>query len=74
MQELAAAAKPNHPLRVLRQQMGLLQATLARKSGVSLRTISYIEAGAAPRMQTRRKLLKALGIPLERHFDIFGGW
>lgn len=62
-----------HLLRRARRSIGWSQVYLARRSGVSEKTISNIEQGRyQSRMPTRRKLLWALRIPLEKHHDIFG--
>jgi predicted transcriptional regulator len=42
-------------------------AELARRAGISTLTITRIEKGAACRLETKRKILGALGLkPLER--------
>jgi DNA-binding XRE family transcriptional regulator len=62
-----------HPLRVLRESRCLTQRELAATSGVSPRTIVSIETGFySPRMQTRRRLLLALGIDFGEHREVFG--
>ena len=50
----------------LRKQRGLSQRQLARRSGVSERTIWAIEQGSPSRQPTKRKLAKALGVDLSR--------
>lgn len=59
------------PLRDLRQDQLLTQAQLAQKAKLSLRTIYSIEKGMPCRMDTKRKLLKALGVPFERNREVF---
>ena len=60
-------------LRAQREILGIDRMTLACKSGVGLRTIVAIEIGeSSPRLDTRRKLLQALRIPLREHIRIFG--
>lgn len=51
----------------------LTQRQLANTSGVGLRTIVNIEnRHSQPRMEIRKQLLEALGIPMDRHREIFG--
>ena len=60
-------------LRELRLARGWYQCQLARKSGVSRRTIWGIEAGRVKaRAPTRKKLLAALGFEWARQADVFG--
>jgi transcriptional regulator with XRE-family HTH domain len=51
-------------LRELRELEGWTQKDLARKSGVSARSIYGYEAGAGVRPNTARKLAAALGVPV----------
>jgi transcriptional regulator with XRE-family HTH domain len=61
------------PLRILREQRLMRQTDLSKSSGVSLRTLVAIERShCPPRMDTRRKILLALDIPLEQHTELFG--
>lgn len=54
-----------HNLRAARQQEGLSQSALARKAGVTEKTVLRIEAGTSlPRMQTAYLLAQAVGISL----------
>lgn len=60
-------------LRDLRGAQLLTQTQLARRAGVSLRTIVNIERKHhQPRMRTRRNLLRALGVSFELHTKVFG--
>lgn len=58
-------------LKALRMKMLVSKAELARKAGVSSLTIDRIEAGGGSRMDTRRKILAALGVPVERAQEVF---
>lgn len=49
----------------------MAKAELARKAGVSESTIDRIEAGQDCRMETKRKILFALGMPLEQSQKLF---
>jgi transcriptional regulator with XRE-family HTH domain len=53
-------------LRQLREQKGLSQAALAKRSGVAQGYISQMEAGEKknPGIETLRKIAKALGVPV----------
>lgn len=49
-------------LQALREQVHLTQEELATASGISVRTIQRIEAGAAPKGHTLKSLAAALGV------------
>ncbi len=53
---------PNN-VRRLRQSAMMSKAELARRAGVSPLTIDRVEAGCPCRMDTKRKILEALGLP-----------
>lgn len=59
-------------LRDERQRRRLTQADLAQRSGMSLRTVQAIEAGAHAPHPTRRRLLAALGLCFSEHKKVFG--
>lgn len=42
----------------------MTQQKLAERTGLSMRTISYVEAGRDVKMSTLVKLAKALGVPI----------
>lgn len=57
----------------LREDRLITQRALAKKAKVALRTIVNIETGGmSPRVETRRRLLRALGLPFKGHRTIFG--
>jgi DNA-binding XRE family transcriptional regulator len=58
-------------LKQLREQLLLSKAELARKAGVSPMTIDRIENGEKCRMETKRKIILALGYSLEDKDKIF---
>ena len=69
-----ASEKPgNHPNRVreLRENRLMTQAQLARKAKVALRTIHSVEKGMNCRMDTKRKILLALGMRFEDKDHVF---
>lgn len=59
-------------LKKIREQRLLSKAELARKAGVSPLTIDRIEKGKDCRMETKRKILLALGYSIENKGQIFG--
>lgn len=60
-------------LREYRKAAGMTQGELALRSGISLRTILYIEHGEVrANPSTRRLLCSALDLPYEKHLEIFG--
>ncbi len=58
-------------VRELREDKLMTQAQLAKKAKVALRTIHSVEKGMNCRMDTKRKILLALGIPFERKGQVF---
>jgi DNA-binding XRE family transcriptional regulator len=64
----------NHPsnrVRELRENRLMTQAQLARKAKVALRTIHSVEKGMNCRMDTKRKILLALGMRFEDKDYVF---
>lgn len=63
-----------HELKRMRQLDGMSQERLARKARVAVSTITKIERdGHRPRLDTRRRLLRALDCPFDLHLLVFGG-
>jgi predicted transcriptional regulator len=58
-------------LRKIREKLLMSKAELARKAGVSPLTIDRVEQGKNCRMETKRKLLLALGYSLSEKGKIF---
>ena len=58
-------------LKKIREQLLMSKAELARKAGVSPLTIDRIESGKNCRMETKRKIILALGYSLEEKDKIF---
>ena len=58
-------------LRQLRKLAGLTQEKLARRAGLVPTYVARIEAGTvkSPRIETRRKLAKALGVSITELLD-----
>ena len=61
---------PNR-VRELRENRLMTQAQLARKAKVALRTIHSVEKGMNCRMDTKRKILLALGLRFEDKDQVF---
>jgi predicted transcriptional regulator len=55
----------------IRQSLLLSRSELARKADVSPITIARIEEGKACRMETQRKILRALGFDLSDKHKVF---
>jgi len=58
-------------VRELRENRLMTQAQLARKAKVALRTIHSVEKGMNCRMDTKRKILLALGLRFEDKDQVF---
>lgn len=58
-------------VRELRENRLMTQAQLARKAKVALRTIHSVEKGMNCRMDTKRKILLALGMRFEDKDQVF---
>lgn len=74
---LRAAAKnsrraPNNVQR-LREELLLTKAELARKAGISPLTVARVESGLHCRMDTKRKIILALGLQPADRAKVFGG-
>jgi len=58
-------------IRAARQALGWTQNELARKAGISARTIHAIEKGRPCRQATKRRILNALGVAWELRDEYF---
>ena len=58
-------------VRELREDRLMTQAQLARKARVAPRTIHSVEKGMNCRMDTKRKILLALGFPFDQKDKVF---
>ena len=63
----------NNLVKEIREDLLMSKAELARKAGVSPLTIDRIEKGKNCRMETRRKIILALGYKLTDKEKIFPG-
>ncbi len=59
-------------LKKIRESMLLSKSELARKAGVSPLTIDRIEKGYPCRMDTKRKIIEALGFRISDKDKVFG--
>jgi predicted transcriptional regulator len=62
----------NNSLHKIRESLLMSKSELARKANVSPLTIARIEDGQPCRMETKRKILLALGFKLSDKNKIFG--
>ena len=62
---------PSNRVREIREDRLMTQAQLARKAKVALRTIHSVEKGMNCRMDTKRKILLALGLRFEDRKMVF---
>ena len=58
-------------VREIREELLMSKAELARKAGVSSLTIDRIEKGKSCRMETKRKIILALGFDLSDKNKVF---
>jgi len=63
--------KHNNNVKIIREKRLMSKAELARLAGVSPVTIDRIEHGADCRMETKRKILIALGFDLSERDKVF---
>jgi DNA-binding XRE family transcriptional regulator len=65
MQEMSGLSTVGNRVREMRENKLMTQSQLARKARVALRTIHSVEKGMNCRMDTKRKILLALGLRFE---------
>jgi DNA-binding XRE family transcriptional regulator len=66
------ASKKTNPVREARIEQMMSKAELARRAGLSVLTIDRVEKGLGCRMDTKRKILEALGRSLADRVRVFG--
>ena len=64
--------KKENSLKIYREQQFISKAELARKAGISAATIDRIEKGQGCHLETKRKIILALGLELSDAGKIFG--
>ena len=67
-----AAARQKNNVRKVRIERMMSKAELARRANLSVLTIDRIEKGFGCRMDTKRKILEALGLTLADRIRVFG--
>jgi DNA-binding XRE family transcriptional regulator len=68
----SALQRATNNVRVLREQQLLTKAELARKAGISALTLARIEGGSDCRVDTKRKIIFALGLAPTDKDKVFG--
>jgi DNA-binding XRE family transcriptional regulator len=63
---------PNNSVQQYRESLMMSKAELARKAGLSTLTIDRVEAGRPCRLDTKRKILLALGFGVSDKDRVFG--
>ena len=63
---------PSSAVREARIERMMSKAELARRAGLSVLTIDRVEKGLGCRMDTKRKILEALGLSLVDRVRVFG--
>jgi DNA-binding XRE family transcriptional regulator len=71
MQEMSGLSTVGNRVREMRENKLMTQSQLARKARVALRTIHSVEKGMNCRMDTKRKILLALGLRFEDKDMVF---
>ena len=66
-----AKSKLRNNVRALRVELLISKAELARRAGISPLTIDRIESGENSRMDTKRKIILALGKQVSEKNDVF---
>ena len=59
-------------LKKYRERLLMSKAELARKAGISTLTIDRVEKGKSCRLETKRKIILALGLEISDRGKIFG--
>jgi DNA-binding XRE family transcriptional regulator len=63
--------KASNNVQLLREDRLLSKAELARRAGVSVLTIDRVEKGAPCRLDTKRKIILALGLKVTDRGQVF---
>lgn len=70
--QISTLKKEMNSLKKYRERLLLSKAELARKAGISTLTIDRVEKGKSCRLETKRKIILALGLKLSERGKIFG--
>lgn len=65
------SAKIKNNVRLIREELLVSKAELGRKAGLSALTIDRVESGMNCRMDTKRKIILALGLQLSDKNKVF---
>jgi DNA-binding XRE family transcriptional regulator len=65
-------ARQQNNVRKIRLERMMSKAELARRANLSVLTVDRIEKGFGCRMDTKRKILEALGLSLDDRVRVFG--
>ncbi len=65
--------KQSNRVQALREDRLMSKAELARRAGVSVLTIDRVEKGAPCRLDTKRKIILALGLKVQDKDQVFSG-
>jgi DNA-binding Xre family transcriptional regulator len=68
----AQPAKGKNNVRKMRMERMISKAELARRAGLSTLTVDRVERGMSCRMDTKRKILEALGLQPSDRLMVFG--
>lgn len=68
---MAESNKFSNNVKKIRESKMMSKAELARKTGLSVQTIDRIEKGHFCRLDTKRKILVALGLKLDDRKKVF---
>lgn len=68
---MANERKAVNRVQTLREERLLSKAELARRAGVSVLTIDRVEKGSTCRLDTKRKIILALGMKVTEHDEVF---
>ena len=66
------ASKGKNNVRKMRMERMISKAELARRAGLSTLTVDRVERGMSCRMDTKRKILEALGLQPSDRLQVFG--
>ena len=73
MSESEDELKQQNRVQTLREERLMSKAELARRSGLSVLTIDRVEKGAPCRLDTKRKIILALGLKVQDKDQVFTG-
>lgn len=69
----SASSRKGNNVQRLREELLMSKAELARRAGVSVLTIDRVEKGNSCRVDTKRKIILALGLKVTDRQKVFGG-